>query len=127
MLREFRSNSADGASVNPLGPEDQSPTAPVLRGVLETALYCDDLEQVFAFYHVVLGAEVLFHDERLVALDAGTGTVLLPVSSGRFRGRSPFSRGIHPTPRRCGAGASRLCNCGRRPGDVGGATRRPLV
>jgi catechol 2,3-dioxygenase-like lactoylglutathione lyase family enzyme len=78
------------------GPEDQSPTAPALRGVLETALYCDDLERVFAFYHVVLGAEVLFHDERLVALDAGTGTVLLLFRRGASAGGVRFPGGFIP-------------------------------
>ncbi len=45
--------------------------------VLETALYCDDLPRVAAFYRHILGLEVLTEVERLIALDAGGGTVLL--------------------------------------------------
>jgi catechol 2,3-dioxygenase-like lactoylglutathione lyase family enzyme len=45
--------------------------------VLETALYVDDLERAAAFYRDVLGLAVLDAGPRLVALDAGRGSVLL--------------------------------------------------
>lgn len=51
--------------------------APPLRRILETALYVADLERSRSFYETVLGLEVMVSDERLVALDAGGGTVLL--------------------------------------------------
>ncbi len=51
-------------------------TAPVSR-VLETALYFDDLEAGAAFYRDVIGLRVLDAGARLVAMDAGSGTVLL--------------------------------------------------
>jgi catechol 2,3-dioxygenase-like lactoylglutathione lyase family enzyme len=45
--------------------------------LLELALYCDDPTRTATFYRRLLGAAVLFEDERLVALDAGQSTVLL--------------------------------------------------
>jgi catechol 2,3-dioxygenase-like lactoylglutathione lyase family enzyme len=45
--------------------------------MLETALYVDDLDAVAAFYRDVIGLRVLMTDSRLVAMDAGGGTVLL--------------------------------------------------
>jgi catechol 2,3-dioxygenase-like lactoylglutathione lyase family enzyme len=50
---------------------------PRVQRVLETALYCDDLDRAAAFYREIIGAPALYHDDRLVALDAGGGTVLL--------------------------------------------------
>ncbi len=50
---------------------------PPLEGVVETALYFDDLPAATAFYRDVLGLRVMSAGERLVALDAGAGTVLL--------------------------------------------------
>lgn len=52
-------------------------TPPSIRRVLETALYVDDLERAGAFYRDVLGLRSLISGERLNALDAGGGTVLL--------------------------------------------------
>jgi catechol-2,3-dioxygenase len=48
-----------------------------IRGVVEAALYFDDLPAATAFYRDVLGLAVMTQGERLVALDAGAGTVLL--------------------------------------------------
>jgi catechol 2,3-dioxygenase-like lactoylglutathione lyase family enzyme len=54
------------------------PTAPprALR-VVETALYFDDLPAAAAFYRDVLGLRAMNESARLVAMDAGGGTVLL--------------------------------------------------
>lgn len=48
-----------------------------IRRLLESALYCEDLARSLAFYRDVLGLTPLFLDDRLAALDAGGGTVLL--------------------------------------------------
>jgi catechol 2,3-dioxygenase-like lactoylglutathione lyase family enzyme len=45
--------------------------------LLESALYCDDLGRATRFYRDTLGLAVLVASERLVALDAGSQTVLL--------------------------------------------------
>ena len=50
---------------------------PQLSGVIETALYVDDLDRARAFYEEVLGLEALTADPRFVAFDVGGRSVLL--------------------------------------------------
>jgi catechol 2,3-dioxygenase-like lactoylglutathione lyase family enzyme len=50
---------------------------PAISRVLETALYCDNLDTTARFYQELLGLTPLVANERIVALDAGQGTVLL--------------------------------------------------
>ncbi|HEX2556547.1 MAG TPA: VOC family protein [Microvirga sp.] len=50
---------------------------PKLGGVVETALYVDDLARARAFYETVLGLRPHFADARLCAFDAGGRSVLL--------------------------------------------------
>ena len=49
----------------------------LVDGVLETALYAEDLASSCAFYEGLLEMRRLFGDDRLVALDAGRRSVLL--------------------------------------------------
>jgi catechol 2,3-dioxygenase-like lactoylglutathione lyase family enzyme len=56
---------------------------PRIRRVLETALYCEHLSRTAKFYRELLGGEPLLESERLVALDAGEGTVLLLFQRGQ--------------------------------------------
>ena len=58
------------------------PAAPALTRVVETALYFDDLPAAAAFYRDVLGLRTMNEGPRLVALDAGGGTVLLLFKRG---------------------------------------------
>ena len=51
------------------------------RRVLETALYCEDLGIAARFYQL-LGFTPMLESKRLVALDAGEGTVLLLFQRG---------------------------------------------
>ncbi len=51
--------------------------APRLNGVLETALYVDDLERAARFYEHVLGLAALTSDSRFLAYDVGGRSVLL--------------------------------------------------
>jgi catechol 2,3-dioxygenase-like lactoylglutathione lyase family enzyme len=51
--------------------------APPISGVLETALYVDDLPRAAGFYQGVLGLTRIFADDRLAAYDAGPRSVLL--------------------------------------------------
>ncbi len=53
-----------------------------VRRVLETALDCDDLPRSAAFYTALLGTEPMLSTDRLVAIDAGEGTVLLLFQRG---------------------------------------------
>ena len=50
--------------------------------MLETALDCDDLPRSAAFYKALLGVTPMLDTERLVAIDAGEGTVLLLFQKG---------------------------------------------
>jgi catechol 2,3-dioxygenase-like lactoylglutathione lyase family enzyme len=55
---------------------------PRVRRILETALYCADLAQTADFYQKLLSATPMLSGDRLVALDAGGGTVLLLFQRG---------------------------------------------
>jgi catechol-2,3-dioxygenase len=50
---------------------------PKLSGVIETALYVDDLDRARAFYEEVLGLSALTSDSRFLAFDVGGRSVLL--------------------------------------------------
>jgi catechol 2,3-dioxygenase-like lactoylglutathione lyase family enzyme len=53
-----------------------------VRRVLETALDCDDLVKSARFYTTLLDATPMLTADRLVAIDAGEGTVLLLFQRG---------------------------------------------
>lgn len=55
---------------------------PRIQRMLETALYVDDLSRSSRFYGDILGVRSMFQDDRLIALDAGQGTVLLLFQRG---------------------------------------------
>jgi catechol 2,3-dioxygenase-like lactoylglutathione lyase family enzyme len=55
---------------------------PRVRRVLETAHDCNDLARTAAFYKTLLGVTPMLDTERLVAIDAGEGTVLLLFQKG---------------------------------------------
>ena len=57
-------------------------SAPPLKGVLETALYVDDLPRARRFYEETFGLTPLMEDSRLCALDCGPGSVLLLFARG---------------------------------------------
>ena len=50
---------------------------PTLNGVLETALYVDDLERARRFYEEILGLAPIYRDDRLCAYAVGGRNVLL--------------------------------------------------
>ena len=66
------------------------------RRLLETALYCDDLARTAVFYQQFLGTAPMLSSSRLVALDAGDGTVLLLFQRGDSRQAVETPRGIVP-------------------------------
>jgi catechol 2,3-dioxygenase-like lactoylglutathione lyase family enzyme len=53
-----------------------------IKRVLETVLYCDNLAKSAAFYQTLLSVEPMLTGDRLVALEAGEGTVLLLFQRG---------------------------------------------
>jgi catechol 2,3-dioxygenase-like lactoylglutathione lyase family enzyme len=56
---------------------------PKLNGVLETALYVDDLAAACAFYEQILGLHGIYRDKRLSAYDVGGRSVLLLFPRGQ--------------------------------------------
>jgi catechol 2,3-dioxygenase-like lactoylglutathione lyase family enzyme len=50
---------------------------PAINGVLETALYVDDLDRAQAFYQHILGFSPLYADQRLRAFEVAGRQVLL--------------------------------------------------
>jgi catechol 2,3-dioxygenase-like lactoylglutathione lyase family enzyme len=55
---------------------------PSVRRIVETALYCADLAHTADFYQTLLTTTPMLSGDRLVALDAGGGTVLLLFQRG---------------------------------------------
>jgi catechol 2,3-dioxygenase-like lactoylglutathione lyase family enzyme len=55
---------------------------PTLTGVIETALYVDDLARAIAFYRDILGLAALNQDARFAAFDVGGRSVLLLFKRG---------------------------------------------
>ncbi len=53
-----------------------------INGVLETALYAEDIGRTTAFYERVLGLSIMFRNSRLVAFEAGPASVLLIFQKG---------------------------------------------
>ncbi|KZM48600.1 VOC family protein [Labrenzia sp. OB1] len=56
--------------------------APQIDGILETAVYVDDMEAAHVFYSTVLGLERMVAGERLYAYDAGPAQTLLVFHRG---------------------------------------------
>ncbi len=55
---------------------------PRVRGILETALYVNEMDRATEFYQRVLGFGVLDSSERLTALRVATDQVLLVIKKG---------------------------------------------
>jgi catechol 2,3-dioxygenase-like lactoylglutathione lyase family enzyme len=53
-----------------------------IQRVLETALYCDDLQKTAGFYERLLSKAPMLSSDRLVAFDAGAATMLLLFQRG---------------------------------------------
>jgi catechol 2,3-dioxygenase-like lactoylglutathione lyase family enzyme len=56
---------------------------PALNGVLETALYVDDLDRARRFYEEVLGLKPVFADQRLCAFEVAKSSMLLLFPRGK--------------------------------------------
>jgi len=59
--------------------------APKIAGVLETALYVEDLDRAAAFYEDVLGLKLINKDQRFAGYMAGPRSVLLLFKRGSTR------------------------------------------
>jgi catechol 2,3-dioxygenase-like lactoylglutathione lyase family enzyme len=71
-------------------------STPRVRHILETSVYCEDLGRTADFYKQLLDLVPMLETERLVALDAGAGTVLLLFQRGRSTQSLQTSEGLVP-------------------------------
>lgn len=69
---------------------------PKLEGVLETALYVDNLPRAVEFYKTVFDFETLVYDERMCALNVSDRQVLLLFLKGASDKLMPVSGGVIP-------------------------------
>jgi catechol 2,3-dioxygenase-like lactoylglutathione lyase family enzyme len=70
--------------------------APKIAGVLETALYVDDLDRAAGFYEDVLGLRAINKDQRFAGYDAGPRSVLLLFKRGSTLERVQMPGGTIP-------------------------------
>jgi catechol 2,3-dioxygenase-like lactoylglutathione lyase family enzyme len=78
--------------------------APPLAGVLETALYVDDMARARRFYETVLGLTPMFEDARLTAYPIGERSALLLFLRGTTTETVHLPRGMGEIPPHDGAG-----------------------
>lgn len=71
-------------------------TALRIDGVLETALYVDDMERAARFYEEALGLCRILSTSRLTVFDAGAGSVLLLFAKGLTEADSQTQGGVVP-------------------------------
>jgi len=70
---------------------------PQITRVLETSLYVDDIVACARFYEEVMGLNAISKGDRLVALHAGEGTVLLLFRRGASTEGGSFAGGKIPS------------------------------
>ncbi|UVO51441.1 VOC family protein [Sphingomonas sp. SUN019] len=68
-------------------------SAPPIAGLLETALYVDDMARSAGFFRDVIGLTVMLETGRLTAFDAGHGGVLLVFARGESTADMVSDRG----------------------------------
>lgn len=69
---------------------------PRIEGILETAIYVDDIDRAHAFYGTVLGLSCMFQSERLYAYDLGPSMVLLVCPRLSTKTDIPMPGGLVP-------------------------------
>jgi catechol 2,3-dioxygenase-like lactoylglutathione lyase family enzyme len=82
--------------VNTDGNLDGGVIMPHVEGVLETALYVEDLERAIAFYQDLFGFEKLLHEERMCALSVAGRNVLLLFRKRGSDQPNPVPGGVIP-------------------------------
>jgi catechol 2,3-dioxygenase-like lactoylglutathione lyase family enzyme len=69
---------------------------PAVHGLLETAIYVEDLQRAAAFYRRLFGFETLLDSQRLIALDVAGRNVLLLFQQGATSKPFATSGGVIP-------------------------------
>ena len=67
-----------------------------VSGILETAIYVDDLSRSAAFYRRLFGFETLLENERIVALNVADRNVLLLFPKGASTSPTVLPGGVIP-------------------------------
>lgn len=75
---------------------------PAIEGLLETALYVEDMARSVAFFRDVLGLAPMLETARLASFDAGQQGVLLVFARGQSIKDMPSERGVVPGHDGCG-------------------------
>jgi catechol 2,3-dioxygenase-like lactoylglutathione lyase family enzyme len=70
--------------------------APAIKGIVETALYVDDLDRARVFYAGTLGLKPIMADHRFAAFEAGGRSVLLLFLRGAGLQPVAMERGFIP-------------------------------
>ena len=105
-------------------PASAPPGAPPLTGVLETALYVDDIDRAADFYQRLLGSRVLLDEPgRMRALDVAGRQVLLLFRAGASDRENPVPGGVVPPHDAQG----RIHVCFAVPAEARGAWERHLT
>jgi len=73
-----------------------SAATPAIRGVLETAIYSDDLARAKEFYGGILGLECVLDTPRMLTFTVAAGQVLLVFRRGATREDTETSEGVIP-------------------------------
>lgn len=69
---------------------------PEMRGILETAIYVDDLARARTFYEEVMGLRTMHSDGRMAAYDAGPRSAFLVFRRGASNHRTQLPGGGIP-------------------------------
>ena len=67
-----------------------------IRGVMESAIYVEDLGRARAFYSEVIGLRPMHEDDRMTAYDAGQHTAFLVFARGGSTSPIPLPGGVIP-------------------------------
>ena len=69
---------------------------PQIAGLLESALYVEDIDRAVEFFERVLELRPMFRSPRLTAFDAGSSGILLVFARGASRADMPSPSGVVP-------------------------------
>jgi catechol 2,3-dioxygenase-like lactoylglutathione lyase family enzyme len=67
-----------------------------INGVMESAIYVDDLDRARAFYREVIGLRPMHEDDRMTAFDAGNRSAFLVFERGSSTAPIPLPGGVIP-------------------------------
>ena len=96
MVDSFHSLASQGGEKRNRRTFLRSRGMPHIRRVLETILYCDDLDRAVGFYESLLESVPMLRTPRVVAFSSGEGTVLLLFDRRAAKATLPGPGGLIP-------------------------------